>query len=299
MSFWSVLTSLLTKAASKIASLLPKVLLWQLGRVLAFLWWDVLRLRRFTLLRNVTIVFPKMPKEERQALVKKSLCWMGYNFFEILQIPSFTQARLSKEVRFEGLENFAQAKAQGKGTLLLCMHIGNGDAAVAYMSLFGMEVSLITKKFKNKTFNDVWFGLRARNGTKFIDAHGRETAFQILKALKNQNSVAFVLDQFMGRPFGLPTKFFGKTTGTAYGLALFALKTGAPVITATTYRDENFNTFITFGEPIKTDPEIENTQDKDLQMLRMTEKYNQALEKIILAHPEQWMWVHRRWKKYE
>lgn len=293
MSRW--ITLIFTQALSRLVSLLPKSWLWQLGRFMAFLWWDVFRFRRFTLYRNVTVVFPEKTKQERTALIKTSLCWLGYNFFEIMQIPSFDQERLSREVRFEGLENYSKARAQGKGILLLCLHIGNGDAAVAYMSLFGMDIHLITKKFKNKTFNDVWFGLRGKNGTKFIEAHGRETAFQILKALKSQAGVAFVLDQFMGKPYGLETRFFGKTTGTAYGLALFANKTRAPVLTASTYRDDDLKTVISFGEPI----EFEENSDNDLQMLRMTEKYNRALEKIILAHPEQWMWVHRRWKKFE
>lgn len=295
MSFWPALISLVTRSLTGMASLFSRRWLWQAGRFFAFLWWDVFRLRRFTLYRNVTIVFPEKSKEERLQLIKESLIWMGYNFFEELQIPSFDQRRLQEQVRFEGLENYAQARSQGKGVLFLCLHIGNGDAAVAYMSLFGMNIHLITKKFRNPALNDVWFGLRARSGTKFIDAHGRETAFQILKALKNQGAVAFVLDQFMGKPYGLETKFFGKPTGTAYGLALFALKTGAPVLTASTYRDRDFKTVIRFGAPIA----IENISDKDLQMQAMTEKYNRELEKIILAHPEQWMWVHRRWKKFE
>lgn len=266
-----------------------------MGRFLAFLWWDVFRFRRFTLYRNVSIVFPEKTKQEKISLIKKSLCWMGYNFVEVLQIPSFDLDRMEKEARFEGLENYQKAKAQGKGVLLLSLHIGNGDAAVAYMSLFGMDINLITKRFKNKTFNDVWFGLRGKSGTKFIEAHGRETAFQILKSLKNQGSVVFVLDQFMGKPFGIESQFFGKTTGTAYGLALFAAKTRAPVITASTYRDEDFKTVISFGPEI----EFEENSNNDLQTRQMTEKYNKALEKIILNHPEQWMWVHRRWKKFE
>lgn len=299
MSFWSALVKLITETTSFLASTLPKPVLWQLGRFVAFLWWDVFRFRRFTIYRNLTIVFPTASKEERKRIAKESLIWMGYNFFEIMQIPSFTQEDLQEQVRFEGLENFMKAKAQGKGVLLLCLHIGNGDAAVAYMSLSGMDMSLITKRFKNKTFNDVWFWLRSRNGTKFINAHGRETSFRILKALKNNGSVAFVQDQFMGKPFGIASTFFGKTTGTAYGLALFAAKTGAPVITASTFRDDQFKTVIQFGEEINVEVGLQNSQDKDLQMLRMTEKYNRALEKIILAHPEQWMWVHRRWKKFE
>lgn len=220
---------------------------------------------------------------------------MGYNLVEILQIPQLNARNVDEKLVFEGEEHYAAAQAKGKGVLLLSLHLGNGDLGITGLSLKSYPLHLISKKFKTAWVNRLWFGLREMKGTKFIDPHGRETAFQILKALKAGEGVVFVIDQFMGRPYGIPTTFFGVPTATAYGLALFATKTRAPVLPAYTYRDSELKLHVAFGPEIP----FEEVADKDLQMLRMTQKYNEVLEALILKHPEQWMWVHRRWKRWE
>lgn len=277
-------------------SLFPRRWLWAWGVFMGWLWWDVFRFRRFTLYRNITIVFPDLPKAERVRLIKRSLSWLGYNFFETLLIPGMDEEWVRKWVVFEGLENLDRAHAQKKGALLLSLHLGNGDIAAVALPVLGRKLNLISKRFKVKWANDFWFGMRERKGTKLIEPHSKNNAFEILKALKANEAVTFVIDQFMGRPYGIPTTFFGRPTATAYGLALFAMKTGAPVIPVWTYHDEDLRIHVAFGPPV----EIEHfSDDKDLQMKGMTQKYNSVLEKLILAHPEQWMWVHRRWKHWE
>lgn len=293
--FSTVLIRFWASLVSTLMGWVPKPMMVLFGRALAFLWWDVLAFRRFTLLRNITIVFPEKSKQERLQLVRESLDWLGYNFIEILKLPTFRHRDFESEVILKGFGNFSAAHAQGKGVIFLSLHIGNGDAAATWLSLFGLDIHLITKTFKNKAFNQVWFEMRGKAGTHFISAHGRETPFQILRALKNKGAVVFVQDQFMGRPFGIPTTFFGQNTGTAYGLALIAIKSGAPVQPVYTYRDKDLKTVIEFGPEIK----MESHPDKDLQIHQMTEKYNRVLEQIIREHPKEWMWVHRRWKKYE
>lgn len=276
-------------------SLIPRRLQWWMGSALGWLWWNVFRFRRFTLLRNITIAFPDLPKEERLRLIRRSLSWMGFNIFETLQIPRFNERNVRSRVTLHGVEHLEQALAQGKGVLLLSLHLGNGDLAAVSLPLLGHKIHLISKKFKVKRLNDVWFGMREAKGTRFIDPHGKDNAFQILKALRANEPVVFVIDQFMGRPYGIPTTFFGRPTATAYGLSLFAAKTRAPVLPIFTYFDEDLHGHVEFGPIIP----FEEFADKDVQLTRMTQKYNSVLEQLITAHPEQWMWVHRRWKRWE
>lgn len=277
-------------------SLLPRRVLWWWGVFLGWLWWDVFRFRRFTLYRNITIVFPNLPKEERIRLIRQSLSWLGFVFFETLLIPAIDEKWLKKWVVVEGDHHLRQALDQGKGAFLLSLHLGNGDMAATALPMLGWPLHLITKRFKVKWANDFWFGMREAKGTKLIEPHGSNNAFQILKAIKANEVVVFVIDQFMGRPYGIPTTFFGRPTATAYGLSLFAMKTGAPVVPVWNYHDDDLRIHIAFGEPV----EFEHfSDDKDLQMKGMTQKYNSVLEKLILAHPDQWMWVHRRWKHWE
>lgn len=274
---------------------LPRRVKWGASQVLGFLWWDVLRLRRFTLYRNITIAFPNASKEERIRMIKESLVHLGYTFIEVMTLPAINKEWVNENVLFEGIENYQKAKAKGKGVLLLSLHLANGDLGATALSLQGFPLHLISKKFKLKWLNDMWWKMRAEKGTRFIDAHKGENAFHILKALRAKEDIVFVLDQFMGRPYGIPTKFFGVDTATAYGLALFAAKTKAPVVPVYVFRTKDLETHLMFGREVELIPE----EDKDLQMTKMTQKYNEVLEDIIRAHPEQWMWVHRRWKKWE
>lgn len=288
------------RTGSRLLFALPESFRWWLARGIAFLWWDVFRIRRFTLYRNVTIAFPGMPKAERRALVRESLVHLGFNFFEILVLPYMGPQFVQERVQLHGLENLLAAEKQGRGVLALCLHIGNGDFGASVLAQLGHRTSIISKRFKSKFWDDLWFGLRGAHGVRYIEAHGPKTAFDILKATKNNEIVAFVVDQFMGRPYGIPSTFFGRDTGTAYGLALFAAKTRAPVIPIWTWREPP-------GPDgpgkihVLCEPEIllEKEEDRDLQMSTMTEKYNRKLEEIIRARPEQWMWVHRRWKRWE
>lgn len=280
---------------SRLYCKLPQKFLWSLGAGLSWFFFKVCRFRRWTILKNLTIAFPQSTHEERFRLAEESTKNMGFQFFEFMQIPGTDRAFVEKHFSVHGVDHYEAAQKKGRGVLLMSLHIGSGDVGVNALSLLGFNISIISKKFKNKIANDLWFGFRERNGVQFIDPHGAKTAFEILGGLKKKKGIVFVIDQFMGKPFGVESTFFGKKTGTAYGLALFSLKTEAPVLPLYTFRDSTGHTHIQFGEEI---PRIE-AENRDLQIQQMTESYNRKLESIIRAHPEQWMWIHRRWKKWE
>lgn len=292
MRFWTTVVSYSLAISFWI---FPKPLRWAFGVFLGTLWFDVLRLRRFTILKNLSIAFPDKSFQERKRIARLSMYNLCYNFVEFFLLPFMGQRWLKKDVVFHGFENYQRAQAKGKGVLLLSLHLGNGDIGIAAMSLFGLRIHVISKKFKNAFLNQLWFGTRERIGTKFMEPHGSSLAFDILKACRQNESVIFVIDQFMGRPYGIETTFFGRKTGTAYGLALFAMKTKAPVLPVYTYRDAQLRTHVVFEEEIQ----VEKIEDKDLQIRHMTQKYNDRVESIIRRFPDFWMWVHRRWKRWE
>src|SRR5690606_28055274 len=123
-------------------------------------------------------------------------------------IPRYKSDWLHKNIIFEGEENLKQAEALNKGVYVLGMHLGNGDIAATSLVMAGHPLYLITKTFKNKLMNSIWFHFRGAQGVKYIEAHSDRTAFEILKAIRAKSLVVFVLDQFMGRPFGIETTFF-------------------------------------------------------------------------------------------
>ena len=287
----------LGQLCSQFVKVIWKTVPWKmnhlLGQVLAFLWFDLFRIRRQVIFQNLEIAFPQMSLTQKKQIARQSMVSMCRSFFDVMKIPSLTDAWIEKNVVFEGLEIIEKIKQQKQGVLFLTLHLGSGDLGAAVVSRKIWPCSLITKRFKNQFLDQFWFGLRGASETQFIDAHSERNAFDIFGALKKNRAVIFVLDQFMGKPYGIQSQFFGVETGTAYGLALFALKTKKPVVPIYTYWDSTQKLHICWSEPVALSLDVSETYEQ------MTNQFNLALEKIIQQHPEHWMWVHRRWKKFE
>lgn len=277
---------------SHLVRLSPDGLRRGLGWILGVLWFDVLRIRRQIALDNISIAFPELPHSQKIRIGRASLVNLGTSLVEYLIMITLKPDQIDRYFQVEGRDRYEAANRQGKGVLLISMHIGNGDFGCAYLSRLGLRINLISKQFKTKWLNDFWFGLRRGFGTQFIPQE--KSSFDILKALKRRESVIFVMDQYMGAPVGVRTTFFGKETGTAAGLALFHLKTEAPLLPVYTYRKADGKQVITFGSVI----ELEKFADRDHNIVYMTQKYNDIMEEVVRSYPGQWMWIHRRWKEY-
>lgn len=291
-----LLSKLFVKFMVLISSFFPRSWLRKSGWWLGFLWFDVFGFRKKIIMDNLRIAFPGWSDEKKRQVGRESVYQLGYSFGEFFFIPSMTQEWLKDNVVFEGWEHLENARAQGKGMLLLSLHLGNADVGASSIAMKGQELYLITKRFKTKWFDDMWFSVRGSKGVKYIDAHAPNNAFEILKALKKNAALVFVLDQYMGKPFGIATRFFGKRTGTAYGLALFVQKTKAPVLPTYTFEGEDHKIHVVIEAPLDTEKWV--TDDKDQTLLNLTQSFNDKLEEIVRKHPEQWMWVHRRWKEF-
>ncbi len=287
-----LLVGSLGKALAFVITVLPQSVRQFLGLALGLLWFDVLRIRRRVAIENVRIGYPQLSKREATSLARKSLINMGRTIVEYGLISFYQASFAPRNFTFEGEENLKAALAEGKGVIMLTLHLGNGDLAVAELSRVGYPMHLISKEFTTKWLNDLWFGMRERLGTRFIGA--RRSSFDILKALKKNEIVIFVLDQFMGPPLGVRTQFFGKETGTAMGCAIMAERTGAPVVPTYTYRRPDGSPVIVFEKAI---PYLDNGPREE-NIATMTQKYTDKIESIVRLHPDQWMWIHRRWKEF-
>lgn len=267
------------------------------GNFIGFLWFDVFRIRRNVALQNLTIAFPEASETEKIRIARASVYHMGKTLMEFLLFPLFEKADFERFFEIQGAEIVENALAEKRGIFFLSLHVGNGDFSTAAVSRRGWPVSLISKNFKTKWLNDFWFRMRTRHGTEFISPE--KSSFEILRAIKRQRIVIFVLDQFMGPPIGCRTKFFGKETGTAMGLAVMVERTGCPVIPVTTYRKPDGHHVIRFEAPIPWKPlDVGPNQDRDANIRAMTQVYTDKIEGIVRNHPEQWMWIHRRWKNF-
>ncbi|MFN3454239.1 MAG: lysophospholipid acyltransferase family protein [Pseudobdellovibrio sp.] len=294
----------LAKYCSYLLALGMSILPWKfniwLAKVLTFIWVDVFSIRKKVVFDNIDIAFPQTDENIKNIWMHESIYTLMRSLFDVIRVPFLNDRWIDRNVVFHGLENVKPDQAY----LVLTLHMGSGDLAAAVISERILPLSLISKRFKNLFLDEFWFSLRTRSKTKFIDAHSKRNAFDILAAIKEKRGVVFVLDQFMGMPYGVESTFFGKTTGTAYGLALFAQKTKLPVLPVYTYWDENDKMHIYFNKTIDVSKFLsENNLDKIADQTTLnravTERFNKELENMIKQKPAQWMWVHRRWKEFE
>jgi KDO2-lipid IV(A) lauroyltransferase len=272
---------------------LPRKLQICAANAMGIFWFDILRLRRDVVLSNLKLAFPEWSEKKRIQVGRKSIQNLCLSFFEYFIIVRFKPEWRDKYFEIEK-DKFApvdQEIQKGHGVFLLSLHLGAIDFALAGYQKFGYNITCTFRRIKNKAFDDFVTGLRQKEGIKTLE--DRRNPFDIFRALKNNDCVLFIMDQYMGKPHGINARFFGHPAGTAAGLAAFALKTGQPVYPAYNYR-RNGKIVLTAGRPILIDLE----GDREQNILKATQKFNDSLEEIIRKHPEQWLWVHKRWKEY-
>jgi KDO2-lipid IV(A) lauroyltransferase len=212
----------------------------------------------------------------------------------VRQFRWLSAARKSELVRVDNYSAFSAALGEGKGVLILTGHFGNWEvgtvAGLTKYPQFRGKFHFVRRAFKprwldrliTRGFSKAGFGVIGKRGS--LD--------RILDVLAQGDVIVFPFDQHAGPPDGIESDFFGHPAWTFRSLAIIALATGAPVVPATGWREADGTHVMQFGEPL---PAVESA-DMNEAIRLTTRAYNAALERLILARPEQWYWVHRRWK---
>jgi KDO2-lipid IV(A) lauroyltransferase len=271
----------------------PKVVRNTIGSFLGVLWYDVFRIRRSVVLSNLQLAFPEMQRKDKIRLGRRSVMNLGKNLVEYCYLPFLSRGNFRDVFAMEGTELLDQAEKEGHGALLMTLHMGHGDLAAVSLAYAGYRVFMVSKFFSLRWLNDLWFGMRRKSGMEFIPP--RNSSFTLLKALKTNALVILPLDQFTGPPIGVRTKFFGHETGTAAGLAIMAERAKSPVIACYSYRADNGKHVLVFKERI----DVHFGEDRDADIVEYTQRFNDLLEGFVRKHPDQWMWIHKRWKTFE
>jgi Kdo2-lipid IVA lauroyltransferase/acyltransferase len=209
--------------------------------------------------------------------------------FEISWTLRRDTAEFIRHCRVNGLGHLRQAHDQGKGVLVLTLHIGNWELLPMSFIAQGFKASMVYRPLDFGPADTFFLQYRGRFGGNPIPK--KRSMRKLLKALKHQNCVGVLLDQNSGLKSGVFADFFGYPACTSKGLALLALKTRAPVIPAFLVRRELF-----FEVFIGPEIPLIQTGEKKEDIRLNTRQYNKVLENIVRNHPEQWLWMHRRWK---
>jgi len=261
------------------------------GKLLYYL----LPLRRGVVMGNLQRVFGDvLPQSEIQRLAQAYYAHFVRFGIEFVRLPLMSTKRRKSWIRVENSEVPIRTHEQGKGILLLTGHLGNWEtAAVAGIDQFPQYRGLfhfVRRPLKPRWLNELANGMFRRAGFGTLSKRG--SLDDILDLLAKGAVVVFVFDQHAGPGDGIAVDFLGHPAGTFKSLALLALTTGAPVVPASSWREPDGTHVLRFEDPL---PLIE-CEDATEAVRRNTRAYNAVLERMLLRHPEQWIWMHRRWK---
>ena len=242
---------------------------------------------------NLQIAFPDLSPHERRRIARKSFQNTAMNLLEISKLPALTSANISSLVGYDsvnGLNNYQAALAKGKGVLYLTGHFSSWELLPAAHALHGHPLSFITRPLDNIRLDRYLQRIRESKGNRVL--HKKNSARQILINLKSGGSAGILMDQNTSLQEGLFCDFFGIPAATTTGMALFALRTDAPVLPGYLTPMRNGSYTIKFLPPI----EVIRTGDMDHDLKINTSRFNEILELIVREQPESWLWGHKRWK---
>ncbi len=234
--------------------------------------------------RNIELSFPELSPSEQERLVKRSLTTMGMMMIETAMSWWASDKRLLKRVRYEGLEHLEQAKAEGKGVILLTGHFTS-------MELGGRLIMLKTpayvmfRQLKNPLFNAVMMRSRTFHSEGIVL---RDDPRSMLRALKKNKVVWYAPDQDFGKRTAVFAKFFGVQAATIVATARMVKMTGARIVPFVPRREKDGSYTISIREPWEDYPTGDDLVD--------AQRINDWLEQEIRRSPEQYLWVHRRFK---
>lgn len=258
--------------------------------------------RRKVVLSNMRQVFDTQFSDEE--IKKLAQCFYAHfvrSIGENIKMRMMSEAKMTEKVKVLGESHLSDALAHDKGVLILTGHLGNWEFApiggiLQFKDLRG-HFYFIRRQLRIKWLENFLFSRYNKVGLNVIPFF--DAVNQACDALEDNKLVVYVLDQHAqitrqggGRRDGIPVEFFGKKAGTYRSLAMIARHTGAKVIPATSYREPDGRHVLAFLPEIPWEAH-EKSSDA---ILHNTRNYNKAIESFILKHPEQWIWMHKRWK---
>ena len=256
--------------------------------ITAYLLWP--RLRRVGD-RNLRLAFPEKSSIERDSILRQEYHNLGWLLAEFCQMRKYTPKNTARFIRYEGLEHYLKAREAGRGVLILTGHLGAWELSSFYHSLMGYPMNMVIRRLDNELVDDLVNGIRCLHGNKVV--HKDDFARGLISAMRAGETVGILMDTNMTPPQGVFVDFFGTQACTGSGMARVALKTDAAVLPGFLLWEESEQRYVLhFGEELK----LVHTGDHEADIVANTALFTNVLEEYIRKYPEQWLWVHRRWK---
>lgn len=242
---------------------------------------------------NLRLVFGREKyKGQFRNILKEMWINFGRNAIEFARFPRYTKDNIDQFVTWVNIEHMQETHRRGRGIIAMTAHFGNWDLLALSAGFNGFPVNLITKLMRSKAITELWMKWRARGGVNPI--FKKEARREIISLLKNNKLVAFVLDQdTKPKEGGIFVEFFGIEASTLSAPALLSEKRDIPVVPVFMVRESRSKHHAFVEPPI----EPESVGDHQQNLVHNTRRYLEVLERYIRKYPEQWLWIHRRWRR--
>lgn len=280
----------LLRAAGMLLRRLPERLACRVGELTGVVSGSLLRLRRRDVDTHLALAFPNETEAWRARVARASYAHVGREIVVLLRMSARSAEEIAALLHLEDFEQVVDAARSESGAVLLTAHLGNWEVAGAGIAASGYPLDVVAKGMSNRHVEQELFALRERLGMGVIPMSDARS--EVLRSLRAGRLIAILGDQNAHRN-GVFVPFFGKAAATLRGAALFAIRTGAPVFVGYAIRDVGrANTYTLSAQRL----EYAVSGDVEPDVMAFLTAYHAHLEKAIRAAPEQYFWLHRRWK---
>jgi KDO2-lipid IV(A) lauroyltransferase len=248
------------------------------------------RLRRVGM-RNLAMALPEKSRPEHARILRGEFTSLGRQLAEVCQFPRYTKENVGRVVVYDGFENYERAAARGKGVLFLTAHFGGWELSAFVHSLHGHPMHVVVRNLDNVYLDRLIDRYRSMYGNTTVSKDNFVRG--LLEAMKAGEVVGLLMDTNMTPPQGVFVNFFGIPACTASGLARIALRTDAAVVPGFTIWDPVLRKY-----RLRFDPAVNlvRTGDDEKDIVTNTQVFTKITEDYVRRYPDQWLWVHRRWK---
>lgn len=248
------------------------------------------RLRKVAI-RNLKMAMPEKSDRERRKIVRGVFRTLGRQLADFCHFPYFDSKNIGSLAVYEGFECFEGARAKGKGVLFVTAHLGAWEVGSFAHSIYGNPMQEVVRPLDNPYLDRFVEKYRTLHGNRTFAK--QEFARGLISAMRNGETVGVLMDTNMTPPQGVFVDFFGVPACTASGIARVALKTEAAVVPAFTIWDPVLRKYRVHFEP---EIQLVRTADTEADVIANTAKFTRCIEEFVRKYPDQWLWVHKRWK---
>jgi len=275
----------------KLFGALPRWAARGLAALIARILFALLPKLRKTAKFNLQVAFPDWADAQRDTAIREMVRNLGWMAAEFARLPRYTKENIDRVVVLDGHENFLEGQRRGKGVLYLTGHIGAWELSSFAHALYGFPLHFVARPLDNGRIDALVNRYRSLSGNRPVFKN--ESARTLLRVLRDAGTVGILADQNTMREEGAFVDFFGMPACTTTGLARLALHSEAAVVPGYAYWDSSIGKYrLRFEPPV----ELIRTGDAERDVVANTQKFAEVIEEIIRKYPDQWVWVHARWK---